>query len=78
MKIKRERNSFEGMRVIADYNVGDQRIIVLERSDSAQLAVARQKARTLATTTPPIADRRTSASTASGSGPWLRRAANIA
>jgi hypothetical protein len=43
MKTKSRRNFFEGMRVIADYNVGDQRIIVLERSDNAQEAVGRQQ-----------------------------------
>jgi hypothetical protein len=77
MKTKRERNSFEGMRVIADYNVGDQRIIVLERSDSAQEAVARRQARMLAKTTPPIAERSTIALAASGSGPWRRQTTNI-
>ena len=77
MKTKCESTSFEGMRVIADYNVGDQRIIVLERSDSAQAAVSGQKANPLARTIPSIAARSTTASTIGGSGPWLRRAANI-
>jgi hypothetical protein len=69
MKTKSESNSFEGMRVIADYNVGDQRIIVLERSDSTQEAVTRRKTSVPAKTVPPIAARNTSVSTVGASGP---------
>jgi hypothetical protein len=70
MKTKSESNSFEGMRVIADYNVGDQRIIVLERSDSTQEEATRQKTSVPAKkTVPPIAARGASASTVGASGP---------
>jgi hypothetical protein len=55
MKTKREHNTFEGMRVIADYNVGDQRIIVLQRSETKEGAVAGQKVDNVAKKIPPIA-----------------------
>jgi hypothetical protein len=77
MKTKRESSSFEGMRVIADYNVGDQRIIVLERSDTAEGALAGQKADTVAKTIPPMAARRATTLTVGGRGPWLRRDGTI-
>ena len=67
MKTKPESNSFEHMRVIADYNVGDQRIIVLERADSTQEAVTRQKTSLPAKTVPPIAARNAGASTVGAS-----------
>lgn len=77
MKTKRESNSFEGMRVIADYNVGDQRIIVLERTDRAEGAVAGQKADIVAEAIPPIAARSATSLAVGGRGPWLRRAGTI-
>jgi hypothetical protein len=77
MKTKREHNTFEGMRVIADYNVGDQRIIVLERSEKVEGAVAEQKVETVAKKIPPIAAHREGASSVGVSRPWLRGVANI-
>jgi hypothetical protein len=63
MKTKREHNTFEGMRVIADYNVGDQRIIVLQRSERKEGAVAEQKeADNVAKKVPPVAAHREGAS----------------
>jgi hypothetical protein len=69
MKSECESHSFEGMRVIADYSVGDQRIIVLERADSTQEAATRQATNPPAKTVPPIAARSRSASTVGASGP---------
>jgi hypothetical protein len=77
MKTKRESISFEGMRVIADYNVGDQRIIVLERFDSAKAAMSGQKENSLDKKIPPIAARSTTAPSVGGSGAWLRGAARV-
>jgi hypothetical protein len=77
MNSKRESNSFEGMRVIADYTVGDQRIIVLQRSDSVQAAVTGEKAGAPAKPTPKIAARWATASTAGASSPRLIPALNI-
>lgn len=57
MKTKRESNSFEGMRVIADYNIGDQRIIVLERSDRTDGKVKAKDGDCEAKRIPPIAAR---------------------
>jgi hypothetical protein len=72
MKTNCESNSFGGMRVIADYNVGDQRIIVLERSDSSHEEVTRQKTSAPAKTVPPMAARSTTVSTDGASGLRLR------
>ncbi|MGB8989270.1 MAG: hypothetical protein WCC37_21920 [Candidatus Sulfotelmatobacter sp.] len=77
MKTKFESNSFEGMRVIADYNVGDQRIIVLERSNSTQEAVTRQKTSAPAKPAPPMAARSTSASIEGAVGPRPGGASNL-
>jgi hypothetical protein len=74
MKTKFESNSFEGMRVIAEYDVGDQRIIVLERSNSTQEAVTRRKTSAPARPTPKIAAR---PAAFSASGPRPRGALNI-
>jgi hypothetical protein len=72
METKCESNSFGGMRVIADYNVGDQRIIVLERSDSTQEEVTRQKTSAPAKAVPPMAARSTTVFSAGASGLSLR------
>jgi hypothetical protein len=77
MKTKREHNTFEGMRVIADYNVGDQRIIVLERSQRVEGAVAGQKVDAVAKKIPPIAAHREGASSVGAMSPWLRNVASI-
>lgn len=69
MKTKCESNSFEGMRVIADYNVGDQRIIVLDRSDNRQTARPGKKVSAPANTVRPIAARSTTASIVGTTGP---------
>jgi hypothetical protein len=76
MKTKSESNSFERMRVIADYNVGDQRIIVLQRSDSVQAAVAGEEAGAPAKPTRKIAARPANASAVGAGGPWLMPARN--
>jgi hypothetical protein len=77
MKTKREHNTFEGMRVIADYNVGDQRIIVLERSERVEGEVAEQEVDTVAKKIPPIAAHREGASSVGAIRPWLRGVADI-
>jgi hypothetical protein len=52
MEPKRDSNYCEGMRVVADYNVGNQRIIVLEWADKPQVAAAKQPAKPTVKITP--------------------------